>query len=102
PKLQSAKIDPLSSRLIRVLSDDVYNIEIRDINQQKILPPTLLQVKLTFKYKDTDSDGYYDYTFIPVERIRVAQLNEDAEKMAISILKARDKHNKQNSFDCNK
>jgi len=62
-----AKKYSIGDRSIKILSQDFYKVEILDINQNKVASDNI-EVKISFKYPEK--------TNIPVDKLRIAKLDE--------------------------
>ncbi|MEW6040094.1 MAG: kelch repeat-containing protein [Elusimicrobiota bacterium] len=74
--VSAAEKNSLPARHLKTLGDNVYSVEVVDINHKKI-NITSADIRLEMKYSDTDNNGYYDGTWVPCTSLRIAKIDED-------------------------
>jgi len=82
--IKTAEIESIGNRLIKVISENVYNVYIFDILQKSKIENPDVTVKLTYKYKDNNNDEYYDSNeFIPVDNLKISYLNQNNNRWTL-------------------
>ncbi|PIV54078.1 MAG: hypothetical protein COS17_00645 [Elusimicrobia bacterium CG02_land_8_20_14_3_00_37_13] len=74
PAIESANTDTVNDRSLVNIPSEVYDIAVYDRTQQiQIIESVSVEIK--FNITDSDNDGYYDGTNVPVEKIRIVFLD---------------------------
>ncbi|OGS21891.1 MAG: hypothetical protein A3J83_04695 [Elusimicrobia bacterium RIFOXYA2_FULL_40_6] len=95
--ISAAKDYSAGDRLMKVVSNDIYKVEVMDINQQ-VIEVENVTVNISFKYNDEDNDGYLDGTTVPVDKLKIAIMdgNRGSGKWIFPMdIQSIDKVNKQ-------
>ncbi len=81
--MQKMAANTAGDRLLKTITQDVYRPVVMDVNET-VLHPAGIILNMAFLYNDDDSDNYYHGTNVPVEKLRIACLDEEKSKWKFS------------------